>query len=70
MSFAATRYNDGVEEEFLIYTGSKNFVTFVLPVGLYNITAEIHENAGAFAYIYADSPPKKKLNQMHLIVNI
>ncbi len=47
-----------MEEEFLIYTGSKNFVTFVLPVGLYNITAEIHENAGAFAYINAVSPQK------------
>ncbi len=46
---SATRWVNGVEEVFPIYTGAKNFVVCFLPVGLYNITASIYESEGAYA---------------------
>ena len=49
INYAATRYVGGTEEEFPIYNGPKNFIICFLPVGLYNITAQVYESEGAFA---------------------
>lgn len=40
---------DGVRQEFILSSGDLNYVVFFLPVGIFDIWAEVHESGGTFA---------------------
>lgn len=46
--FLATKYNNEVEEVFPIYSGPLDTITLILPVGTFDLKAEIHESGGTY----------------------
>ena len=55
LSFTAVRKDKDTEPDMPLYSGSRSNVFVVLPVGIYDIKAKIHEEAGTYAEAYAST---------------